>query len=156
MSDVRPKLLDALGRLVDHLTRRVDYLALYPCVVVAQRADGTLDLTPEDTRLPPPQGVPMRTLRGLSVEVTAGARVLMGFEAGDPSRPVALLWELGSATVVRVNSGTHRAAREGHSVSVTIPTGAVLIDSPGGPVTNPAPITLSGTITAGTDSLRIL
>ena len=148
-------LLAALERLLGRLTRRVDYTALWPARVVAQRGDGTLDLVPDSPRVAPCQGVPYRTLRGLSVEVSAGARVLLGYEGGEPSRPYALAWEIGDATSVRVNGGTRSAARDGDSVSVTIPAGAVLVSSPGGPIPSPAPITLSGTITSGTTALRL-
>lgn len=151
----RGGLLAAFERLLGRLTRRVDYLGLYPARVVAQRADGALDLVPDSPRVAPCQGVPYRTLRGLSVEVSAGARVLLGYEGGDPSRPYALTWEIGDATSVRVNGGTRSAARDGDSVSVTIPAGAVLVSSPGGPIPSPAPITLSGTITSGTTALRL-
>mgnify|MGYP000367240291 FL=1 len=113
MSDARGRILDGLARLVAALTRRVDHLALYPCTVVAQRDDGTLDLRAEDERLGAPASIPYRTLRGLSVAVAPGARVLLGFEGGDPSRPVALLWELGDATVIRVNNGDVKVARDG-------------------------------------------
>lgn len=148
-------LLAALERLLGRLTRRVDYTALWPARVVAQQGNGTLDLVPDSPRVAPCQGVPYRTLRGLSVDVAAGARVLLGYEGGDPSQPYALAWEIGDATSVRVNGGTRSAARDGDSVSVTIPAGAVLVPSPGGPIPSPAPITLSGTITSGTTALRL-
>ena len=147
-------LLAALDRLLGRLTRRVDYTALWPARVVAQRGDGTLDLVPDSPRVAPCQGVPYRTLRGLSVDVPAGARVLLGYEGGDPARPYALAWELGDATV-RVNGGSTRAAREGDSVSVEIPIGAVLVMVAGVPTPNPTPIPLTGTITSGTAALRL-
>lgn len=147
-------LLAALERLLGRLTRRVDYTALWPARVVAQRGDGTLDLVPDSPRVAPCQSVPYRTVRGLSVEVAAGARVLLGYEGGDPARPYALAWELGDATV-RVNGGSTRAAREGDSVSVEIPIGAVLVMVAGVPTPNPTPIPLTGTITSGTAALRL-
>jgi hypothetical protein len=148
-------LLAALDRLLGRLTRRVDYTALWPARVVAQRGDGTLDLVPDSPRVAPCQGVPYRTLRGLSVDVSAGARVLLGYEGGDPSQAYALAWELGRRTVVRVNGGTRSAARDGDSVSVTLPIGALIPPaSPGGPLPA-APLTLTGTITSGTTALRL-
>lgn len=147
-------LLAALDRLLSRLTRRVDYTALWPARVVAQQGN-SLDLVPDSPRVAPCQGVPYRTLRGLSVDVSAGARVLLGYEGGDPSQPYALAWELGSATAVRVNGGSTRAAREGDSVSVTLPIGALIPPaSPGGPLPA-APLTLTGTITSGTTALRL-
>jgi hypothetical protein len=56
---------------------------------------------------------------------------------------------------VRVNGGSTRAAREGDSVSVTLPIGALIPPaSPGGPLPA-APLTLTGTITSGTAALRL-
>jgi len=148
-------LLAAIERLLSRLTRRVDYTALWPARVVAQQGNGSLDLVPDSPRVAPCQGVPYRTLRGLSVDVAAGARVLLGYEGGDPAQPYALAWELGSATSVRVNGGSTRAAREGDSVSVTLPIGALIPPaSPGGPLPA-APLTLTGTITSGTAALRL-
>jgi len=109
-------LIEAIEAIVGRITARVDYHALYPARVLQQRADGTLDLVPDSMRVPSCQRVPYRTLRGLSVEVSAGARVLLGYEEGDPSKPYAALWELGDADVVRVNGGTSRVARDGEDV----------------------------------------
>jgi hypothetical protein len=117
MIEPASKLLEGLFRLIDQRTRRLDYCALYPCTVVQQRADGTLDLAPETTALPAPQAVPYRTLPGVALTVPAGSRVLLGFEGADPARPVALLWELGTVTRLAVNGSTTRAAREGDDVT---------------------------------------
>lgn len=112
-------LMAALARIVDNFVgRRLDYLALYPCVVRQQRADGTLDLDPEDTRIPSCQGIPLRLgLPGVTVTVPAGGRVLLGYEHGDPRRPYASLWESGEVTVISINGGTTRVARVGDSVA---------------------------------------
>ena len=129
MTDARSRILEGLSRLVAALTRRVDHLALYPCTVEAQRADGTLDLRAEDDRLGSPASIPYRTLPGLALEVPAGARVLLGFEGGDPARPYAALWELGDVTRWTLDGGTNRAAREGHAVhggSIQIVTSSTL------------------------------
>jgi hypothetical protein len=102
-------ILAAFEAAVQRIMRRVDYFALYPSRVVQQLADGTLDLTPEDNRLAPMQAVPVRLgLPGATVKVSAGARVLLGFEAGDPARPVATLWESGTVTELAITAGTVR------------------------------------------------
>ena len=113
------RFLDAFSRLVAALTRRVDYQALYPARVAAQRGDGTLDLIPDDAaRVAPCTGVPIRTgLPGVAVTVPAGARVLLSFEAGDPARPVATLWEAATVTTLKVNGSTTKAARDGEAVN---------------------------------------
>lgn len=152
-------LADALETIIARVMRRVDYHALYPSRVVAQHADGSLDLVPDSTRVPSCQRVPVRTLRGLSVEVSAGARVLLGYEAGDPSAPVALLWEPGDATVVRVNGGDSRVARDGElvvaSAALTAWMAAVVAKVNGGPgVVSAGPSTI-GAISGGASELKV-
>lgn len=119
-------LLDELRRLVTTFVgRRLDHLALYPAIVVQQRADGTLDLTPESDAVPSCQGVPIRYgIPGVTATIAAGARVLLGYAGGDPSRPYASLWESGSVTelklnasTIKLNNGTIEAARKGHAVN---------------------------------------
>ena len=118
MADATSRLLEGLERLVRRITARVDYLALYPSVVSGQDADGRLHLVPEDIRLSSCRGVPIRLgIPGVTVRVATGARVLLGFEAGDPARPVATLWESGSVTELVVNGATTGAARVGDSVA---------------------------------------
>ena len=53
------------------------------------------------------------------------------------------------------NNAATRVAREGDSVSVTLPAGTVVVAVVGGAATmNPAPITLTGTITSGSSVTR--
>lgn len=83
----------------------IDYLALYPAKVVSQNADKTLELIPDDTRFKGIKSVPIRLgLPGCSVDVAGGSRVLLGFEAGDPSRPVATLWQQSVVTELRIGN----------------------------------------------------
>ncbi|MDB4929455.1 MAG: hypothetical protein JWM10_1939 [Myxococcaceae bacterium] len=149
------RLWAALEAIIHRATRRYDRTGSYAATVVEQRADGTLDLQPEDPRRPSCQRVPYRTLPGLAVQVPAGARVCFTYDDGDPRRPVVTLWEpTTSAGKWTLYGGTHRAAREGHSVEVTIPTGAVQITNPAIPavpptIPNPGPLTFTGRITDG-------
>lgn len=153
-------LADALEAVISRVMRRVDYHALYPARVVAQNADGSLDLVPDSERVPSCQRVPVRTLRGLSVEVAAGARVLLGYEAGDPALPVALLWEPGDATVVRVNGGDSRVARDGEpvvsSAALTAWMASVTtkVNTLDGAATPDAPTTI-GAISGGAEELKV-
>ncbi len=157
--DLSSKILEGLHRLIDQRTRRVDYCALYPCTVVAQRADGTLDLAPETDALPAPQAVPYRTLPGVALTVPAGSRVLLGFEGADPARPVALLWELGTVTRLALNGSTTRAAREGDDVSASTSLAAWMaavttkLNTGAGAVPT-APSTI-GAVAGGSDALRL-
>lgn len=85
---------------------RLDYLARYPARVVSQ--DGNrLELKPDDPRIPGISGVPIRVgVLGMVVEVPSGSRVLLAFEGGDPSRPIAEIWESGTPIVVKFSAKT--------------------------------------------------
>lgn len=93
-----------LAAFVGSMLHRIDYFALYPAKVVAQNADGTLELQPDDTRLPSQSKVPIRLgIPDAAVKVSAGARVLMGFAGGRPEEPIATIWESGTVTELRLN-----------------------------------------------------
>jgi hypothetical protein len=78
------------------------YGSQYPAKVVAQDADGTLHLLPDDERMRG-QGltqVPMRHgIPGLVVKAAIGQYVSLMFENGDPKQPVAALWPDGSSVL---------------------------------------------------------
>lgn len=91
---------------------RIDYLALYPARVLLDHGNMQLDLEPDDARLPLLVRVPLRVfLPGAYVKVQAGSRVLLGFEAGDPAKPVAYLWEAGGTIIVEVTTVAGRKVR---------------------------------------------
>ena len=82
------------------IVQRVDFLAAYQCKVVTQNGDGTLELQPDDVRLPGYSKVPIRYgVPGVSATVAAGARVLLEFAGGDPQKPIATVWESASVAV---------------------------------------------------------
>lgn len=71
---------------------RAAYNGIYRGVVVAQSGQ-TVDLKVDDPRLPGMSALPIQVgLPGATVEMAAGARMLVAFENGDPSKPIALLW----------------------------------------------------------------
>jgi hypothetical protein len=82
---------------------QIDYLTTYRAKVVAQSADGkTLDLQPDDARLPGMQQVPLRLgLPGVIALLAPGAFVEVGWDGGDPSQPHAKLFE-GGETVTKL------------------------------------------------------
>lgn len=97
------RLYSALAGLIRAETRVIDYHALYRCQVTGQAGDGTLSLAPRLSRLPPLTGVRLAQLvPGVAAQVSGGD-VLLAFEDGDPSRPVALAaWNGGSTIAVPV------------------------------------------------------
>lgn len=77
----------------------ITYSRWYPCTVVAQDADGSLQLYPDDAKM---RGnglvkVPLRIgMPGVKVLVSPGARVRLYFEDADPKKPAAALWDQSS------------------------------------------------------------
>lgn len=116
-------LRESLEAIIEALIgRRLDYHALYPCTVASQASDGTLDLLPDDARIrgTGTSGIKIRHgLPGTTVEVGAGTRVLMGFEAGDPSRPYAALWEAGDVDGIDIADAVAEVLRNGEIVNIT-------------------------------------
>lgn len=101
------RLKAGMDAVVQALTARVDYMALYPSRVVKDNGDGTLELVPDNTKLPGLSRVPMRLgIPGVDVKVNAGTRVLLGFEAGNPGMPVATLWEKESLKEIVITADT--------------------------------------------------
>jgi hypothetical protein len=106
------RLKAGLGAYVRSLFSRLDHYAGYWCRVVAQNADGTLELVPDDPRLHSHSNVPIRYgLPGVQATVASGARVLLEFAGGDPSKPFATVWESATATEIVIAGGTKGAAR---------------------------------------------
>lgn len=119
------RLKAGLAGFVRSLFARIDYYALYPAKVIAQNGDGTLELQTDDQRFAGMSGVPIRYgVPGITVTVSPGARVLLGFAGGDPSKPIAELWESASvtelditATLIKLNGGAIPVAKEGSSTT---------------------------------------
>ena len=98
-------LRSVLAGIVAGLTRRFDYHALYPCRVIKQNDDGTLELKPDGDRVPPTSKVPLRyAVPGMLLKVKKDARVLLGFEQGDKRRPYASLWEIGELETLQITA----------------------------------------------------
>ncbi len=104
------RIKGALARFIGEVMSGVDYLALYPAKVVSQSGQ-TVDVFTDDVRFGSITGVPIRTFAPqVEIVVAANARVLVGFEAGDPRKPYAALWESGSLTSVAIAGNTDAAA----------------------------------------------
>lgn len=158
------RLLGAFRALVEAITGRHTLRGLFPARVVLQRADGSVDVVPDDPRVPAPQAVSIRHgLPGVTgVAVAVGTRVRLGFEGGDPSLPFAALWDAGNATSITFNASSHQLARTTDTTSngklVFSPTGTFVAYVPPGAPDVPTPpggsaATLSGVIT-GTSVIR--
>ena len=128
---MRERAVRALKALV--YPEGIDFLALYPAEVLLDHGDMHLDLRPDDPRFPQLVRVPLRVfLPGAYVRVKSGSRVLLGFEGGNPERPVAYLWEAGGTVVVEIRSVSGRRVRvddEAGEIRVEDPV-RVVVDAP--------------------------
>ena len=101
------RLKGALEGIVRTAVAQHDFYAEYSCKVVSQDGDGNLDLEPDDPRIPGMQGIPIRYgIPGVTVKVSGGARVHVGWENGDPKKPYAAIWEPSSLLSLTVTAAT--------------------------------------------------
>lgn len=115
---ISDRLGDAWDALVHSALPHVDYLALYAArVVVFDKDHQTIDVRPDDPRLPGMGGIAFRHgLPGAVVDVAKGTTVLVGWADGDPSKPYACLWGGGEAVAsltlnaLRLNLGGEEGA----------------------------------------------
>lgn len=110
---------DALERFVRWACRDVRFHKLYPGTVELDRGDGSMDVTPDDDEIRGMGLPPLRARAGLPGEVTAdaGARVLVGFDGGDPKRPYIAEFGGGRGTV-KLGGGTSSIAGMGDPLEV--------------------------------------
>lgn len=104
--------VSSIARLVEAIMGRrvagpVDFLARYAGTVLSQSTDGaTVDVRFDDTRLASPSAVEIRHgIPGATVKVQPGARVLVAWEGGDPTKPFVEAWEKGATVTSIVVSG---------------------------------------------------
>jgi len=136
---------DALKRFIRWVMRDVTYLGVYPGTVMGQAGE-TCDVKPDDEKIGGPNGLSGVKIRhglpGVAIMIPPGARVLLAFEEGKPSKPYVALWERGAVITLTFADGTMPIARVGDQVMITSATSAT-----GGPVTG------TGIITAGSPKL---
>jgi hypothetical protein len=157
MTRIRRALRDLTG------ADGIDFAALYPAKVLKSHGGNRFDVQADDSRLGKPVRVRLYPpFPGTTVGVAVGARVLLGFAESKPSKPILLLWETGTNPRIKIGASPKKVARETDTVEVTIPPNTVLIQVPnpaGVPpflqIPNPAPITLTGTITSGSSVLEV-
>lgn len=105
----------SLEQFVRRIVGKYDYAIPWACKVVTQNGDGSLELAPDDTRMPGLSNVPIRYgAPGMTATVGNGARVIVEFENADPSKPVVTAWDLSSPLVMLTfGGGSQNVARIG-------------------------------------------
>jgi hypothetical protein len=158
-SDDGDRIRVALDAIVRQRTAWTVYLGQFPAAILAQNSDGTLELKPEDTRLPGLSRVPIRYgIPGVVAKVAAGGRVLVGFENGDPSRPVAELWDSASLVELSFAGGTKPVARSGDTVDlgtfVVAGSATLTWTPPGGGPPQTGTVIATGSIKGGAEKVK--
>lgn len=156
-------LRETIERIVAAMLPERLYLRSYECTVEAQDDEGKLDLLPDDERIRGTglQGVPLyHGLPGVTVRVVPGARVLLQFVGGDPTKPYASLWRSGDIEEISFDGGSAPVARQGDAVAVYWPasvefTGAI-VGTPSGSISGTMTIATpgSGLITSGATRVK--
>jgi len=112
------RLREAFEKAVRAATAATDFHVMYPARVVAQSDDGSLEVIVDGDRIPPLTSVPLRLSIPGKVRVSAGARVLVGFDGGRPDHPYASLWESAALERAELGAATLGVARETDDVAV--------------------------------------
>lgn len=127
-----------LDRFLAGIRQEVYYSRSYPARVIAQNANGTLQLEPDDPKIRGKglNNVPIRIgIPGFVARVSSGARVGIEFENGDPSKPKATDWDHDASKVESVEfqpGGLNSpVARVGDELEVTFPMGLPIVTSLG-------------------------
>jgi hypothetical protein len=83
------------------------------------------------------------------VRVQVGARVMIGFESGDPRKPYAAMWEPGSIESISFDGGESPIARVGDTVTVDWPPSLQFVGLLGG-------LAFTGTMTVTSPSVGVI
>ena len=174
-----PRAMSALTNLVRELSGR-EYLRTYSYRVVTQGSDGRVQLQAVDPNVGAPDLLPISIwpgMQGDSATVQLGSEVVVAFTAADPTKPhvqsfsplgtptkrtvdATLELDIGpSAAAVNIAGGVSAVGRVGDEVTVTLTTLEVAqilapTGSSGGPCSAAGPITIKGTITAGSPKVK--
>lgn len=117
-------LHEGIEAFVKEVMRGVDYLAIYPCQVITQRLDGTVDIQPDSSKIPPMTSVPLRAPHPqIKLKIPPASRGNLVFEQGDPQKFAFHSYEMGEGG--RKVSGVGDQVDLGFLVSVKNMTGAI-------------------------------
>ncbi len=111
----------ALTKALGGKQQEIDFSREYPCKVVTQNPDGTLQLLPDDEVMKSGglDHVPIRYgMPGMKAKIANGARCHLAFAAGDPARPFVCSWEYdpSKVTLMSVLDGGQSLSRVGDLV----------------------------------------
>lgn len=101
----------ALRQIIKGLLAPIDYYAMYPATVIKDHGDMRLDVEPDSEKLPQMTRLPLLgILPSCRVKVKKGARVFVGFENGEPTKPRCHVFDSGVLELLELRTGL------GHSI----------------------------------------
>lgn len=89
-------LHEGMKKFIRETMRGVEYHRQYSCRVVEVRSDGTVDVEPFDSNIPPMTSLPLRTSFGAKYKPLPNENGILLFENADPRKPVYVSTEMGS------------------------------------------------------------
>jgi hypothetical protein len=115
---------EGLNRVIGQSLRWVDYLGLFPCRVLKDWGDMTLDLRPENPLLPEMTHVRLvPPIAGVRVKLKKDSVVILAFQSADPARPLVIscpdavpeLFELitGKGQIIRADDDRGQTSEDG-------------------------------------------
>ena len=116
-------LSSSLGKFLQLIRREIDYTKRYPARVSLVNGDGTIQVVPDDQTVKGNGLDRVRVRSGVPGTITPkkGARCLLGFDAGDGSRPYAEGWDDGEVEEMALADGAAPTAHVGSTVNVFFP-----------------------------------
>jgi hypothetical protein len=140
-----------MRRILQSVRSETDFAKKWPCRVVQQNSDGTVQVLTDDEKMRG-RGTDKVRIRvgipGTRITVSSGARGHLAFDGADPSLPYIDGWESATdedKTVITYPGGTRPAAGLGSMVRVILPY--IPLPAPG----PPAPFPVFGFIETGND-----
>ena len=114
-----------LARFIRWVMRDLTFHRHYPAIVEFVHADGTMDVTADDEQI---RGLGLSALRaqaglpGTVARGAQGARCLVGFRSGNPTRPYISAWATGAALGdISIDGGTAGVSGYGDPIEVLLP-----------------------------------
>jgi hypothetical protein len=155
----RDRLLGTFGALVERILDRLGYTfgALYPARIVHDHGNGLVDVVPDDAVIDGQQQVPLRMgAPGQTVTVPSGARLRMGFDVRDPSRPFAGLWEDGTTPLTWSQKASDLVTIDADAIDLGAAAGVVARDGDAIEIWIPNPVPPPNEIVIATGYLRVI
>jgi len=148
----------SLEKLIRAALPTVDYYALYRAKVVSQSSDKKkVDVKPDNPKIPDLTAELVTFGPKSTITIASGSYVLVGWDGGDPSKPIAMGFYAASGTKEIARKGD--TADAGTLVFFGGTAGATLTYVPPGVTAPPAPpatnIPISAEIDSGSDTLKI-